>query len=107
MVRGQLGGQARAPERAPAIRTVISDLRCKDIRRLSRSIVDLGKKQAYGFAFTSTHCPLVKKTIPKLVEFDKRFGSQNVQFVAVNVGADDSILDVAAQAIEFEAAFPF
>ncbi|MDB5386655.1 MAG: thiol-disulfide isomerase-like thioredoxin [Planctomycetaceae bacterium] len=98
---------ASAADRQPVIGTVIQDLRFKDIRGLQRSIADLGKKQAYVFVFTTTHCPLVQKTIPKLIELDARYASRNVQIVAVNVGADDSIRDMAAQAIELDAAFPF
>jgi thiol-disulfide isomerase/thioredoxin len=94
-------------DRQPVIGSVVKDLRFKDIRALSRSLDDLGKKKAYVFVFTTTHCPLVKRTMPKLIELDAKFAPQDVQFVAVNVGAGDTIRDVAAQAIEFEAAFPF
>jgi thiol-disulfide isomerase/thioredoxin len=96
-----------AAEVRTEIGAVIQDLRFKDIRGLQRSITDLGKKQAYVFVFTSTGCPLVRKTIPKLIDLDERFASRSVQIVAVNVGADDTIRDMAAQAIELDAAFPF
>jgi hypothetical protein len=91
----------------PAIGDQIGDLRFKDIRALPRSLADLGKKRAYVFVFTTTSCPLVRRSIPKLIELDTRFASQEVQIVAVNVGADDSIRDMAAQALELDAAFPF
>jgi thiol-disulfide isomerase/thioredoxin len=98
---------ASAADRKPSIGDTIGDLRFKDIRGLQRSVADLGKKKAYVLVFTTTHCPLVKRTMPKLIELDAKFGPQDVQFVAVNVGADDTIRDMAAQAIEFEATFPF
>jgi peroxiredoxin len=91
----------------PQIGDTIPNLRFKDIRALERSLGDLGKKQAYVFVFTTTQCPLVQRIMPKLVELDSRFGPQGVQVVAVNVGAEDTIRDMAAQAIEFDAAFPF
>ena len=98
-------GQALAA--TPAIGDTIQDLRFKDIRALPRSLADLGKKRAYVFVFTTTSCPLVRRSIPKLVDLETRYGSQDVQIVAVNVGADESIRDMAAQAIELDAAFPF
>lgn len=98
---------AFADERAPAIGDVIGELRFKDIRGLQRSLVDFGKKRAYVLVFTTTYCPLVKRTLPKLTELDTKFGPQDVQFVAVNVGEDDTIRDTAAQAIEYECSFPF
>lgn len=107
VIAGMMAGPVMAAERQPVIGTTIQDLRFKDIRSLERSIADLGKKRAYVFAFTTTHCPLVKQTIPKLNDLSERFGAKDVQFVAVNVGADDTIRDMAAQAIEFEATFPF
>jgi len=85
----------------------IETLTFKDIRALSRSLSDLGEKRAYVFLFTTTSCPLVRRSMPKLVELDSRFASQGVQFVAVNVGTNDTIRDMAAQAIELNAPFPF
>lgn len=96
-----------AAESRPAIGDSIGELKFKDIRGLNRSLTELGKKQAYVLVFTSTQCPLVKRSMPKLIDIDTRFGSRNVQVVAVNVGVDDTIRDMAAQAIEFEASFPF
>ena len=96
-----------ASDEKPAIGDKVADLRFKDIRGLPRSLTDLGEKRAYVFVFVTTHCPLVKRSMPKIVDLDARFGPRDVQFVAVNVGPDDTIRDMAAQAIEFEAAFPF
>lgn len=98
---------ADATGATPAIGDKIPDLRFKDIRGVPRSMTDLGEKRAYVFVFTTTQCPLVKRSLPKLVELDRRFGSRDVQFVAVNVGPEETIRDMAAQAIEFEASFPF
>ena len=99
-------GTARAD--APArIGEVVTDLRFKDIRGLVRSAADLGRKRAYVLVFVTTDCPLVRRTLPKLVDFDVAYRDRDVQFVAVNVGAGDSLKDMAAQAIEFGAPFPF
>lgn len=91
----------------PAIGATIADLRFKDIRALPRSLTDLGAKKGYVFVFTTTSCPLVRRSIPKLVDLDARYSAQEIQIVAVNVGADDTIRDMAAQAIDLDAPFPF
>jgi hypothetical protein len=98
---------ALGAERTPKIGETIVDLRFNDIRALQRSLADLGKPRAYVFVFTSTQCPLVRRTMPKLVELHNRFAIRDVQFVVVNVGPEDTIRDMAAQAIDFEAPFVF
>ena len=98
---------ADATEHTPVIGEKVAELRFKDIRGLQRSLVDFGPKRAYVFAFTTTQCPLVKRSIPKLIDLDKRFGPSDVQFVAINVGPEDTIGDMAAQAIDLDAPFPF
>ncbi len=98
---------AMSADRKPAVGDSIGELRFKDIRGLPRSMTDLGKKRAYVLVFTTTQCPLVRRTMPKLIDLDARFGPKDVQIVAVNVGAEDTIRDMAAQAIEFDAVFPF
>lgn len=95
------------PPIAVAIGTAIHDLKFKDIRCLSRSLRDLGDHRAYVFVFTTTKCPLVKKYLPKLTELHRKYRDQDVVFISVNVGAEDTIRDVAAQAIEFDIPFPF
>jgi peroxiredoxin len=98
---------AQASDRTPTPGDKVAELRFKDIRGLQRSLSDFGPKRAYVFAFTTTQCPLVRRSIPKLVDLDKRFGPRDVQIVAINVGPEDTIRDVAAQAIEFDAGFHF
>lgn len=91
----------------PHIGAVIPDLKFKDIRALPRSFADLGQQRAYVFVFTTTSCPLVRRSIPKLIDLNQRYATQGVQIVAINVGTNDTIRDMAAQAIELEAPFPF
>ena len=57
--------------------------------------------------FTNTTCPLVQKYWPKLKRLEEEYRSQGVQFVAVNVGPDDEIQEIAQQAIDFGVEFPF
>jgi mono/diheme cytochrome c family protein/peroxiredoxin len=85
----------------------------KDIRYLPRSLADLANptdpapKRIFVLCFTNTTCPLVQKYLPRLKDLDQRFREQGVQVVAVNVGANDSIMNMAAQAVTYEAEFPF
>ena len=75
----------RNPSAAAPLGTHIKDLRFTDIRGLQRNLQELGSHEAIVFAFTTTTCPLVRKSF-KLIELDAEFRSQGVLFVAVNVG---------------------
>lgn len=90
-----------------AIGSRVQELRFKDIRSVPRSVEDLGNHKAYVFAFVTTQCPIVKKTMPKLKELYNKLQGQDVVVVCVNVGSDDTIREVAAQAIEFDVPFTF
>ncbi|MEY4568207.1 MAG: hypothetical protein RLY14_3177 [Planctomycetota bacterium] len=97
---------ARATENT-SIGTRIETLRFKDIRSLPRNLSDLGQKKAYVFVFTTTQCPIVKKLFPKLKQLYTDYRDKDVVLVSVNVGPSDTIRDIAAQAIEFDAPFYF
>lgn len=113
----QLTDRADATSRAPeatgadspvaVIGQAIRDLRFRDIRGLNRSLQELGDKRAYVLVFTTTSCPLVRRTWPALKALEQTYGPQQVQFVAVNVGAEDTLRDMAAQALEYAVPFPF
>ena len=87
--------------------TTVKDLSFKDIRYLNRTLDDLPRSKAYVLAFVNTSCPLVRRYLPVLNRLEKAYRDRGVQFVAVNVGADDSIRAMAAQAVEYEAEYPF
>src|SRR5262245_33900579 len=97
----------RAAEADVKIGTIVKKLSFKDIRYLPRTLDDLPKSKVYVLAFTNTSCPLAQRYLPTLNKLEKDYRDKGVQFVAVNVGADDSIRAMAAQAVEFEAAYPF
>lgn len=100
--------QVLAEEPKPAqIGEVISNLTFKDIRSVTRDLNDLGEAKGYVFFFATTKCPLVAKNFPKVKELYDRYHEQNVVFVAVNTGADDTIREVAAQAIDYQIPFYF
>jgi hypothetical protein len=98
--------QAAEPKPS-AIGDAIPELYFKDIRYLPRTLKDLGERQAYVLVFTNTTCPVAQRYWPKLKQLDSEYRPKGAQFVAVNVGSDDSISQMAQQAIDFEVEFPF
>lgn len=91
----------------PHVGSQISRLRFTDIRALNRSLEDLGKHKAFVFVFTTTDCPLVRRYMPQLNELYARYHGSDVAFVAINVGAGDTLRDIASQAIEYESSWIF
>jgi thiol-disulfide isomerase/thioredoxin len=101
-----LAGQTAAAKEIK-IGSKIANLTFKDIRYLPRSLADFPNKKAFVLVFTNTTCPLVQRYIPTLKKLEKQYRGKEIQFLAVNVGADDSIMAMAAQAIRHEVDFPF
>lgn len=97
----------------PAIGDKLAAFSFKDIRYLPRSLNDLAspkdpvKTRAFVLVFTNTTCPLVQKYLPRLKELDAEYRDRGIKVVAVNVGVSDSIVAMAAQAVNHEAGFPF
>ena len=87
--------------------TKASSLEFKDIRGVTRTLNDLGPNSAYVLMFTTTDCPIVKKTIPKLKEVYLRYRDKSVAFVCINVGPNDTLKSMASQAISFDAPWAF
>jgi peroxiredoxin len=97
---------ADEPQRV-AIGSKIPNLRFKDMRYVARTLDDLGASKAFVLVFTNTTCPVAQKYWPKLKRLDAELRERGVQFVAVNAAADDSIVQMAEQALEFGLEFPF
>lgn len=91
----------------PAIGSVIPDFTFTDIRFLPRQLSELGKHKAYVIVFATLDCPIVKRSLPKLRALDEAYRDKGVQFLVMNVGPNDSLVDVAFQAVEAEIEFPF
>lgn len=84
----------------------VPNLEFKDIRYLPLTVDDLGKPKAYVFAFITNTCPLARRYLPRIGEMAKDFAPRGVQFVGVNVGPADTLMDVAYHALEFDVDFP-
>ena len=78
----------------------VGNLGFKDIHYLPRTLDDFAKARVFVLAFTSTSCPVVQRYLPVLKALDKEFHGKDVQFLSINEGADDSIVEVAAQAVQ-------
>ena len=100
-----LAGAAEAPRLA--IGQVAPAIEFKDIRSLTRTLDDFGPKKAYVLVATSTSCPIAARSLPALDAIERRYRPKDVQFLALNVGPDDSIADAAAQAVELGLEMPF
>lgn len=99
---------ADSPDASPAkIGATVGNLRFKDIRYLTRSLDDLKGKKAYVLVFTTTTCPIVQRYMPRIKKLDEEYRGKGIQFVALNVGGDDMVQDVAQHAIDFGMEFPF
>jgi mono/diheme cytochrome c family protein len=100
-------GAGMAPADEVKIGARIDDLRFKDIRYLARSLADFGDKKAYALVFVDSDCPLAQKYMPVLDRLERQYREKGVQFVAVNSGPHDTVVAMAAQAVEFGVEFPF
>jgi peroxiredoxin len=91
----------------PAIGDKIADFTLTDIRYLPRTLSEFENREAFVLVFTTLECPIVKRSLPKLKQLDDEFRGRGVQFLAINVGLEDSIVDVAEQAVRAGIGFPF
>jgi thiol-disulfide isomerase/thioredoxin len=99
--------RAAASDKAIRIGEPIANLTFKDIHYLPRSLDDFSDKKAFVLVFTTTSCPIVQQYWPALKELEKDYRAKGVQFLAVNVGADDSIVAMASQAVRYDVDLPF
>jgi peroxiredoxin len=100
------GFPVQTAEKRAKIGDKIDQLTFKDIRYLPRSLNDFPKKKAIVLVFTNTTCPVAQRYVPTLKELDKEYREKGVQFLAVNVGAEDSIVMMAAQALKYDMEIP-
>ena len=101
------GDDADAPTaQRRAIGAKLEDLTFTDIRYLPRSLSEFGERKAFVLVFTTLDCPIVRRSLPTLRKLEAEFRDQGVQFVALNVGPMDSMVDVAGQAVNADLPFP-
>jgi hypothetical protein len=98
---------ARAEEHARVpVGAKVGALTFKDIRYITRSLDEFGARKAFVIVATSNSCPIAKRYGPVLAAMEREYRGREVQFVALNVGANDSIVEMAAEAVEASVEFP-
>lgn len=94
------------PPVAAEIGAVVQVPSFKDIRYLPRTLDDLGKHKACLLYFFSNTCPVAQRYTGVLLELEKVYAPQGVQFVAVNASPADSIMDMAQYGLDYGITFP-
>jgi thiol-disulfide isomerase/thioredoxin len=84
----------------------IGNLAFKDIRYLPRSLADFRGAKAFVLCFLTNDCPVAQRYLPTLQRLHEEYAGQGVQFVAINVGAEDSIRAVARHALDHGLTMP-
>lgn len=95
------------PTEIAGIGSKIETLSFKDIRGVTREFSELGAHRATVIMFTTTDCPIVNKTLPKLKELYAQYILKDVAFLCINVGPNDTLQAMASQAIEYDAPWSF
>jgi mono/diheme cytochrome c family protein/thiol-disulfide isomerase/thioredoxin len=98
-----LAGTASA---ATAIGEKAGKLEFKDIRYLPRSLDEVGEGKAYVLYFFTSTCPLAQRYMGRINEMAAAYAEQGVLFTGINVGVDDTIMDVAQYGLDYQAPFP-
>ncbi len=77
-----------------------------DTRYLPRNLGEFGDRSSHVLAFVTNGCPLSLRYLPRLSALEKEYRARGVQFLLVNVGVADTVVEAAAVAIEHGVAFP-
>jgi len=96
-----------ARQKKPAIGSQVEKFTIKDIHYLPRTLDDFGQPKVYVLAFTASGCPMVQRYMPRLKSLSSQYKDKGVQFIGVNVGNEDTIKEVAYEALEYGVDFPF
>ena len=64
------------------------------------------RSRAVVVVFVGTECPLAQRYMPRLVELDKKYRGQQVEFLAIDSNQQDSLAEIAHFAESHKIAFP-
>lgn len=90
----------------PEIGTAAPRFTFTDTRWLERELADFGPRAAFVVVFTSLDCPVANRVMPRFGELEREYRAKGIQFLAVDVGADDALVEVAARAVVHGLEFP-
>ena len=94
-----LGGPPKPGDR-------IEKVSFKDIRWVERTLSDFGERKAIVLVFTDARCPVAAKYAPRLSDLAKEYEPRGVRFAGVYSNAADTVVGMAADALEKKLAFP-
>jgi len=77
-----------------------------DTRWLPRELSELGPHAATVVVFTALECPIAARVLPRVGELERKLRPRGVQFLALDVGPEDELVEVAARALEQGCEFP-
>lgn len=99
--------EGNGAETLPRIGDKVPELEFKDIRFVRRTLADFRSAKLFVVVATNRTCPIARRSLPVLAEMEKGYRDRGVRFLALDVGPDDSIIEMAADSVEAGAAFPF
>ncbi|MBL8841242.1 MAG: redoxin family protein [Planctomycetes bacterium] len=95
-----------APVEAVEIGAVVGPCEFVDVRFARQGLDALLPSRALVLCFLRVDCPLVPRYLPQLEALWRQHERDGVTFVGVNVGADDTVVEAAAFALDHGATFP-
>ncbi len=77
-----------------------------DTRWLPRELSELGAHAATVIVFSALDCPVAARVMPRVGALEKELRARDVQFLELDVGPRDNLVEVAARALEQGCEFP-
>ncbi len=90
---------ARVGEKVPAFSF-------KDIRFVRRTLADFGERKAFVVVFGGVKCPVARRYMPRLEALRREFEPKGIQFLLIDSHPGETLVDLAAHALETEVRFP-
>jgi len=79
----------------------IANFSLRDHEGKTRELYEQTQARAVVLVFTSTGCPIVQKSLPKLKALHQQFGSKGVVFWLVDSNAQDDLASIKEEARDF------
>jgi len=87
-------------------RDKVTDFSLRDHRGGSHQLYQEKDARAIVLLFTTTGCPIVQKSIPKIKALRDQFGSKGVRFWIINCNDEDEANTIAEEARDFQIDIP-
>ena len=97
---------ASEPASPAKIGEKVERLGFKDTRWVSRSLADFKEKKAFVLVFLTVDCPVAGQYLPRLEVMAREYAPRGTMFLGVDSQPDDTLLEVAALALERKITFP-